>query len=130
MSKKKWIAYGVTGMVGLGVVAGAAAATASTIDMQTTEGTIVPGGVITNSGKDVLDTATVQLQQTNSAVTVVTAPSAATVTTPATPASPATAPTPASAPSPATPASPASPASPTSPASAASPASVASAGSD
>jgi len=138
MSTKKWIAYGVTGLVGLGVIAGGAAATASTMDLQTTEGTVVPGGALTNRG-DVLDTATVHLQQTNSSVTVVSAPSAATIVSAAsapsatTAPSPATAPSAASAPSPVSAPSPAtapSPASPPSPATAPSPASVASAASN
>ncbi|WP_460784561.1 hypothetical protein [Microbacterium tumbae] len=128
MSTKKWIAYGVTGLVGLGVVAGGAAATASTMDLHTTEGTVVPGGAVTNRG-NVLDTATVQLQQTNSSVTVVTAPSAATVPTPATAVTPQTAPSPTTAPSPKTPPSPATPPSPVTPPSAASPTTPASAAS-
>jgi len=129
MNSKKWIFTGVAGVVGLGIVAGGAAATASTMNLQTTDGTVIPGGAI-NERASVLDGKTVQLRQTNSAVTVVSAPSAANVDSTASVPSPATAPspapTPASAPSPAP--SPASAPSPApSPVSAPTAASVASA---
>ena len=134
MNKKKWIFTGVAGVVGLGIVAGGAAATASTMNLQTTNGTVIPDGAITERA-GVLDSKTVQLRQTNSAVTVVSAPSAANVDTTASAPSPApsaaSAPTAASAPSPApSPASAPSAASAPSPASAPSAASVASAASD
>lgn len=128
MNKKKWIFTGVAGIVGLGVVAGGAAATASTMDLKTTDGTVIPGGAITERS-GVLDANTVQLRQTNSSVTVVSAPSAANVDTTVSAPDPATAATAASAPSPAP--SPASAPSPApSPASAPSAASVGSAASN
>src|SRR5690606_3309868 len=74
MNVKKWIAYGATGAVGLGVIAGGAAAAASTMDLRTQDGAVVPGGAITERAS-VLDGKKVQLRQTDSAVTVVSAPS-------------------------------------------------------
>ncbi|QTV79677.1 hypothetical protein [Microbacterium sp. NIBRBAC000506063] len=75
MDKKKWIAYGITGVVGLGVVAGGATAAASSMDLRTQDGTVVPGSTITN-GKSVIDGTTVQLRDTGSSISVVTAPTA------------------------------------------------------
>lgn len=60
MTKKKWIAYGVGGLVGLSVMATAAAAAADTMRLETTEGTVVPGGEVTERG-GVIDGATVHL---------------------------------------------------------------------
>lgn len=74
MNVKKWIAYGATGALGLGVIAGGAAAAASTMDLRTQDGAVVPGGAITERAS-VLDGKKVQLRQTDSAVTVVSAPS-------------------------------------------------------
>src|SRR5690606_36544676 len=78
MNKKKWIFTGVAGVVGLGIVAGGAAATASTMNLQTTDGTAIPGGAITQRA-GVLDVPTVNLRETTSSVTVVSVPSAANV---------------------------------------------------
>ena len=131
MNKKKWIFTGVAGVVGLGIVAGGAAATASTMNLQTTDGTVIPGGAI-NERAGVLSGNTVQLRETNSSVTVVSAPSVANVDTPASAPTAGSAPSTASAPSPASVPSPASaPSAATAPSSASAPsaASVASAAS-
>jgi hypothetical protein len=74
-TKQKWIAYGLTGVVGIGVIAGGAAATASAMDLRTTDGTIVPGGAITGRDGGMLERGNVQLRVTDSSVTVVSAPS-------------------------------------------------------
>ena len=79
MNMKKWITYGVTGVVGLGVLAGGAVAAASTMDLRTDDGNVVPGGAITERGS-VIDGKKVQLSETNSSVTVVSAPSPLSVT--------------------------------------------------
>lgn len=88
---KKWIIYGVTGLAGIGIVAGGATAAAASMDLRTTDGTTVSGGALTDrgaavNGKSVIDGERVQLSQTNSSVTVVSAPSASTVAS--TPSSP------------------------------------------
>jgi len=130
---KKWIAYGVTGAVGLGLVAGGASAMASAMDLRTTDGTVVPGGAITGKNGSVLDRP-VTLSVSDTSVTVVSA-ATPTVVTPASAATPATAPSPTTSPSPVTPntpptpASPASPVTPPSPVSPATPASPVSAAS-
>lgn len=149
MNKKKWVAYGLTGAIGLAVIAGGAAAVASTMDLRTSGGETVPGGAI-NGREGVLDRDQVNLRVTDSSVTVVSALSPTVVSAPSarsapSPVSVASAPTPPPAPAPAlAPAPPAplvydSPASapspmsapsPVSAPSAASPASVASAWSD
>ena len=74
-TKQKWIAYGLTGVVGIGVIAGGAAATASAMDLRTTDGTTVPGGAITGREGGMLERGNVQLRVTDSSVTVVSAPS-------------------------------------------------------
>ncbi len=112
-SKQKWIVYGVTGAMGIGVLAGGAAAAASAMDLRTTDGTTVPGGVITGRDAGVLDRGNVQMRVTDSSVTVVSAPSPTPVAvdpspSPASVASAPSAPSPASAPSPMSAASPAS----------------------
>lgn len=107
MNVKKWIAYGATGAVGLGVIAGGAVAAASTMDLRTQDGTVVPGGAITERAS-VLDGDKVQLRQTDSAVTVVSAPSPRSVASGPSAVSRPSAPSPVSkpsAPSPSTPAS-------------------------
>jgi hypothetical protein len=133
-SKQKWIVYGVTGAMGIGVLAGGAAAAASAMDLRTTDGTTVPGGVITGRDAGVLDRGNVQMRVTDSSVTVVSALSPTPVAVdpaPASAPSAASVASAASAPAPAPVAPPAdSPVSAPSPVSAASPASVASAGSD
>lgn len=115
MNKTRWVAYGVTGVVGLGALAGGAAAAASTMELRTTGGTIVPGGAITDGHGDVIDRGAVSLRVTDSSVTVISAPSptavgSATDTT----ASPDDVPTGDSAPSAPVASSPDSPASPAS----------------
>lgn len=74
-SKQKWIVYGVTGAMGISVLAGGAAAAASAMDLRTTDGAPVPGGVITGRDAGVLDRGNVQMRVTDSSVTVVSAPS-------------------------------------------------------
>ncbi len=115
-TKAKWIVFGAVGAVGLGLAGGGAAAVASSMDLRSSTGTVVPGGAIDSGVTD--GTVTLDVTPTGTpdpAATVDPTPSAP---SPATPASPL---------SPATPASPASPASPVSAVSPASPASVASA---
>lgn len=75
MNKKKWITYGLTGAIGLSVFAGGAAVAASSMDLRTDEGTVVPGGAI-NSRTSHIDGKSVTLQQVDSSFTVVSAPSA------------------------------------------------------
>lgn len=136
-TKKKWITFGAIGVVGLGILAGGAAATAASMDLRSTDGTVLPGGAITGRESGVLDRSGVQMNVTDTSVSVVSVASVVTppsVPTAASVASPIT-PPPAPAPAPA-PAQPApapvydSPASIPSAASAASVASVASAGSN
>lgn len=115
-SKQKWIVYGVTGAMGISVLAGGAAAAASAMDLRTTDGATVPGGVITGRDAGVLDRGNVQMRVTDSSVTVVSAPSPTPVAVDPSP-SPVSV---ASAPSPQTPASAPSVASPVSAASVAS----------
>lgn len=74
MNVKKWVTYGVTGVVGLGIIAGGAAAAASAMDLRTEDGNVVPGGAITERSS-MLDDKKVQLRETDSSVTVVSAPS-------------------------------------------------------
>lgn len=45
---KRWIAYGVTGVVGLGVIAGGATVAASGMELHTETGQVLPGGSITS----------------------------------------------------------------------------------
>ncbi|ALJ20873.1 hypothetical protein [Microbacterium sp. No. 7] len=141
MNTRKWIAYGATGVVGLGLFAGTATIAANAMDLRTTDGTVIQDGAINHSGKG-LTSARIDTTGDSPAVSLVSAPTPTTVVSAPTADSPASAPsvaTPASAPSPVTPPSPASapspvsaptPASPPSPASPGSPASAASAGSD
>jgi hypothetical protein len=74
-TRQKWIAYGLTGAVGIGILAGAATAAANAMDLRTTEGTTMPGGVITGGEGRVLDLSTVQRGLADSSITVVSAPS-------------------------------------------------------
>jgi hypothetical protein len=74
-TRQKWIAYGLTGAVGIGILAGAATAAANAMDLRTTEGTTMPGGVITGGEGGVLDLSTVQRGLADSSITVVSAPS-------------------------------------------------------
>lgn len=71
MNKKKWIAYGVTGAIGLAVIAGGAAAAASSMDLRTSDGDVVPGGAITGKDGNVLDRDSVKLKVTDTSATVV-----------------------------------------------------------
>ncbi len=126
MNGKKWVAYGVTGLVGIGIISGGAAAVASSMDLRTEQGTVVPGGAITERSS-VLDRDKVQLRATNSSVTVVSAPSPRSVDSRPSAPSPHS---PDSSPSPHSPDSPPSPASPPSAHSPDSPNSAPSADSD
>jgi len=126
---KKWIAYGVTSIVGLGVISGGAVAAAAAMDLRTTEGTVLPGGALTGKNGSFLDSPSVQLRVTGSAVTLVSAASPAQLASAASPASPLSTNSPASPPSAQSPASPPSANSPASPPSAKSPASPPSANS-
>jgi hypothetical protein len=111
--KKKWIAYGVTGALGLGLVAGGATAAAAAMDLRTTDGAVVPGGAITGKNGSVLDKPTVSLSVSDTSVTVVSAATPAQVTG----ASPVSAPSPTASPSPVSKQTPASPVSKQTPAS-------------
>lgn len=127
--KKKWIAYGVAGALGLTLVGGAAAATAANMDLRTGSGSIVPGGPVVGPSGGVLDRDGVQMRVTDTSASIISSPS---------PVAPSVAPAPAasavsvvSAPSPVAPPAPApapvAPAPVDSPASAPSAATVASA---
>lgn len=135
VTRKKWVSFGVAGAVGLTIVGGAAAATAASMSLHTTDGSIVPGGPVVGPNGNVLDRPGLQLRVTDTSVSVVSAPSA----TPAPSVVPPVAPSPSlsqvsavSAPSPVPPPAPAPVAPPPAPApaSAASIASVVSAWSD
>lgn len=136
MSKKTtWVAYGVTGVIGLGVLAGAATAAASAMDLRSADGTTIPGGQLTGKNGSLLERPTVQLRVDGQSVTVVSAPSPTPIgaddTTPdAAQPSVVTPVTPPSAATPATPATPVSPATPASPSTPVTPASVVSAASN
>lgn len=43
---KRWIAYGVSGVLGLGVIAAAATVTAQAMELRTDEGSVIDGGGI------------------------------------------------------------------------------------
>ncbi|MFV0373784.1 hypothetical protein [Microbacterium sp.] len=85
---RTWIAYSVTGAIGLGIVAGGAAAAAAAMDLRTADDQVLPGGAISGPQGDVLEQPTVQLRVTGSAVELVTAatPAQLTAITPAEPA--------------------------------------------
>lgn len=104
MDKKKWITYGLTGALGIGILAGGAAAAANSMDLRTTDGNVVPGGAITEK-KGVLDRDTVQLRETDSSVSVISAPSVQSPASAPSAQSPASVPSPQSAQSPDSPAS-------------------------
>lgn len=127
MEKRKWIAYGVTGAVGVGIVAGGAAVAANAMEIRTIEGTTLPGGAIVygdakTADKGAIATGKMELRDTGTSVSVVTPPSATTAPSvasppapsPVTPPSPVTQPSPITQPSPVTPPSPATPPSPVS----------------
>ncbi|WP_449278381.1 hypothetical protein [Leucobacter sp. GX24907] len=85
MDKKKWIAYGATGLVGLGLFAGGAAAAANAMELRTTDGTVVSGGPITTDDATGSGNAALQNDRApvaDSSVTVVSAPSATSVGSP------------------------------------------------
>lgn len=46
MTTKRWIVYGVAGTLGLGVLAGAAVATATAMELRTDDGTVLDGGAV------------------------------------------------------------------------------------
>ncbi len=145
MVSKKWMTYGTIGAVGLVVLGGGAAAVASTMDLRSADGTVLPGGSIDDRG-GVLDRSGLQLRVTDTSVSVVTSPSTSAVASVASvpdPVSAASAVSAVSAPSVVAPPAPAAPApappapapapvydSPASPASPASPVSAVSAGSN
>lgn len=142
MEKKKWVTFGVAGAIGLTIVGGAAAATAANMNLQSTNGSVIPGGPVVGTNNGVLDRGGVQMRVTNTSASVVSAPtstssSVVSIASPVTPVAPSplsavSAPTPVAppAPAPAPPAPAPAPPAPDSPASAASVGSVASAGSN
>ncbi|MFC8680041.1 hypothetical protein ACFT30_00875 [Microbacterium ureisolvens] len=110
MSKKKWIGFGVAGAVGLTLVGGAAAATAATMNLQTSDGTVIPGGALVGPQGKTIDPAGVTLRVTDTSASVVTAvspapspavPSPATAASPVSPVTAVSAATPVSPPPPA-----------------------------
>ncbi|HET8928783.1 MAG TPA: hypothetical protein VFN24_13270 [Microbacterium sp.] len=46
MNKKKWITYGVTGIIGLGLIAGGAAAAAQSMDLRTIDDQRISNGTL------------------------------------------------------------------------------------
>lgn len=122
-TKHKWMVYGATGLVGLGVFAGGAAAVANAMELRTTEGTVISEGAITDEVPVAADRAE-QEQVVDPKLTVVSAPSAASPASAVSAHSTQSAESPVSTPSPASPASVDSPNSPNSPASPASAASA------
>lgn len=127
---RRWITYGVSGVVGIGLLAGGATAAAASMDLRMTDGQVVPGGAITGKNGSVLDRPTVQLQVTETSATVVSATTPAALTSTITITSAASAPAAPAAPAPASPPVPASAPTPASVVSTASAGSVASAGSN
>lgn len=140
--KKKWIAYGVTGVVGVSVLAGGAVATAASMDLRTAVGDESLPALSTTQAEgvtgafDTTKTVALRTSEAGTSASIVTNVSPDSAPTPNSPVSPQSAPTPdsppspVSVPSPATPPSPASPASPPSANSPDSPASIDSADSD
>lgn len=123
MKSKKWIVYGATGVIGLGLLAGGAAAAATAMDLRDAEGTTLPGGQLTGKSAANLDGSTpITMDVTDDTATVVTTvtPTVSPVTpvTPPSPVTPVTQATPPTPPSPLTPPSPVTPATPASAASA------------
>ena len=112
MDRKKWVAYGVSGVVGLGILAGGAVTAAQAMDLRSLDGQTIPGGSLTGKASLVSETPDATPTPTPSPSASHTGPSPVTTPTAATPPTP---PTPASAPSPVTPPSPVSPVSPASP---------------
>lgn len=76
MDRKKWMAFGVAGAVGITVLGGAAAATAANLSLRSTDGAVVPGGPVTGPGGGVLDRTGLQLRVNGSSVSVVSSASA------------------------------------------------------
>lgn len=73
--KKKWLAYGVAGALGLTLVGGAAAATAANMDLRTGSGSVVPGGPVVGPSGGVLDRDGVQMRVTDTSASVISSPS-------------------------------------------------------
>lgn len=92
---RTWITYGVTGIVGVGLIAGGATAAAASMELRTTAGEVVSGGAITGKDGSVLDRPTVHLQVTGSSATVVSANTPTALTSTVTIVSAASAPAPA-----------------------------------
>ncbi|UOQ55736.1 hypothetical protein MUN78_08385 [Leucobacter allii] len=91
-TQKKWIVYGATGAVGLALFASSAAVAAHAMDLRTSSGAVVPGGVLGGS-----ETAPASADRTPGASTgkptvdrVDPAAPAATIATPTSAATPAT----------------------------------------
>ncbi|MDN3497532.1 hypothetical protein QL996_16445, partial [Planococcus sp. APC 4015] len=75
LEKKKWVAYGVAGALGLTLVGGAAAATAANMDLRTGSGSIVPGGPVVGPSGGVLDRDGVQMRVTDTSASIISSPS-------------------------------------------------------
>lgn len=128
-TKKKWILYGATGVVGLSLLAGGAVAAANAMDFRTQTGQVESGGTLTGldsavSNADATKVTANTTASTPSAVSAATAVSAVSVQSAASKASAVSAASPASKASPPSAVSAPSPVSVNSPASAASAASA------
>lgn len=120
---KRWIAYGVTGVLGLGVIAGGATVAANGMELRTQTGEVLPGGSITDrsgartAGSDLSEKEAgasddrADVRPSAGADTVPTPNSSPTPVTPPAPVTPQSVQTPDTAPSAATAVSPISPAS-------------------
>ena len=100
MNKKKWIAYGVTGIVGLGIIAGGAAAAAQSMDLRTIDDERISSGTLNgtlSTDQPLVDPSPSVDPSAPSAVTPPTATSAPSADTQP---SPASQPSPVSPPSP------------------------------
>ncbi|WP_251455492.1 hypothetical protein, partial [Microbacterium sp. Marseille-Q6648] len=89
-TKRKWVAYGVAGAVGLVVIGGGAAATAANMNLRSTDGQVVPGGAVTGPSGNVLDRAGVTMTTTDTSASVVSSASPTPTPSAPSPASPAT----------------------------------------
>ena len=103
MSKKKWIAYGVTGIVGLGLIAGGAAAAAQSMDLRTIDDERISSGTLNgtlSTDQPLVDPSPSVDPSAPTAVTPPTATSAPSATTQPSPTTQPSQPSPVSPPSP------------------------------
>ncbi|MEV7694693.1 hypothetical protein AB0N73_15310 [Microbacterium sp. NPDC089189] len=102
MDKKKWLTYGVGGVLGAGILAGGATVAAQAMELRTSDGQVLPGGAITGRESAALDADGVLVRLHDDHVSIVSAPEPqqldADDTVPSVPSVPEVAPPPAPAP--------------------------------